>query len=53
METPGPDRKGPVAADIELAEKLKRRDGPLAVAAIRGGACSVDHPPDQGIIRSA
>ena len=25
METPGPDRKGPVAADIELAEKLKRR----------------------------
>ncbi len=25
METPGPERKGPVAADIELAEKLRRR----------------------------
>lgn len=25
METPGPDRKGPTAADIELAEKLRRR----------------------------
>jgi len=25
METPGPDKKGPVAADIELAGKLRRR----------------------------
>lgn len=25
METPGPDKKGPVAADIELARKLRQR----------------------------
>jgi deoxyribonuclease-4 len=25
METPGPEKKGPVAADIELAEKLRKR----------------------------